>query len=188
MKIKSIYWIGFAIMVMLQLFVPARMMMQSEGVLKSGKVYKFKTAPVDPNDPFRGKYITLSYDANSFISNSLDQFESGLNIYVTIEEGHDGFAEVQDVSYDRPQAVDNYVKAKVQSMYRQDDGSQLVTIEYPFNRFYLNEVIAPDVEAVYREALINSDQETYALVSLRSGRAVIRDVLVGGQSVTELTK
>ena len=59
---KTIYiFIIFIVVGLVQLFVPANMILNEETILKSGTVYKFKTRPVDPNDPFKGKYINLNY-------------------------------------------------------------------------------------------------------------------------------
>ena len=57
----------FVLVALAQLYVPAKMIWDQEDVLKNGSEYKFKTDPVDPNDPFRGKYITLSFDNNTFV-------------------------------------------------------------------------------------------------------------------------
>ena len=38
---------------LVQWFVPLNMIMQQETVLKEGTPFKFKTQPIDPNDPFR---------------------------------------------------------------------------------------------------------------------------------------
>ena len=53
---------AFILMVLAQLYVPASMIFQKERVITQGTAYKFRTAPIDPNDPFRGKYITLSFN------------------------------------------------------------------------------------------------------------------------------
>lgn len=45
-----------------QLAVPASMIVQRETVLTQGRVYKFKTAPVDPVDAFRGRYVALRFE------------------------------------------------------------------------------------------------------------------------------
>ena len=55
---KTLYiFILFIIVVCAQLFVPSQMIFQQEDVLKTGTAFKFKTQPVDPSDPFKGKYI-----------------------------------------------------------------------------------------------------------------------------------
>ena len=53
----------------------------------------------------------------------------------------------------------------------------------PFDRFYMEESKAPKAEKVYNAA--NSDQrkETYALVYIKDGTAVLNDVIIDGQSI-----
>ncbi len=49
----------FAVMCLAQWIVPGKMVYDSENTIAEGTLYKFKTAPVDPSDPLRGKYVTL---------------------------------------------------------------------------------------------------------------------------------
>lgn len=51
----------FTAMVLVQIVLPLRTVYQHETILRSGNVYKFSTAPVDPNDPFRGRYVSLGF-------------------------------------------------------------------------------------------------------------------------------
>lgn len=44
----------FILVAIVQLYVPAKMILDREDILDTGKEYKFKTEPIDPNDPFRG--------------------------------------------------------------------------------------------------------------------------------------
>ena len=61
MDTKKIIFPAFILLVLVQLFVPANMILEQEDILKNGTPYKFKTAPIDPYDPFRGKYVWLGY-------------------------------------------------------------------------------------------------------------------------------
>ena len=47
----------FALVAVAQLTVPAWMIVSHERTLLTGKVFKFRTAPVDPYDAFRGRYV-----------------------------------------------------------------------------------------------------------------------------------
>ena len=64
----------FVLVALMQLFVPANMIWSREKVLNEGKIYKFKTAPIDPNDPFRGKYISLNFEQNAIEVNNADDW------------------------------------------------------------------------------------------------------------------
>ena len=64
MKNKNIIIILFLLVALAQLFVPAQMIYNQEDILDTGKLVKFQCEPIDPNDPFRGKYITLNFKEN----------------------------------------------------------------------------------------------------------------------------
>lgn len=61
MKNKNIIIILFLIVAVAQLFVPLQMIYNQEDIINTGKIVKFQCEPIDPNDPFRGKYITLNF-------------------------------------------------------------------------------------------------------------------------------
>ena len=84
MNFKKITWICFVLLVVLQLWAPASMIYNREDVLKNGKAFKFRTAPVDPSDPFRGKYIVLSFDENSFENKEKIDWAGNEDIYVQL--------------------------------------------------------------------------------------------------------
>ena len=177
--------LAFALVALLQLAVPVKMIFDKEHVITAGTDYKFRTAPVDPYDPFRGKYITLSFDANTFDVNDDKEWNMGDVIYVQLTTDSAGFAKIAYVTKEEPkEPKPDYVKAKVQYAY-----DSKLTIEYNFNKFYMEESKAGNAETVYRKAnRRNSDtaQTVYALVSLMKGDAVIKDVIINGTSVKDL--
>jgi uncharacterized membrane-anchored protein len=59
------YWI-LAVVVLLQLGVVGRMIFHREDVLIHGREVKFVTRPVDPVDPFAGRYVALRFEAETF--------------------------------------------------------------------------------------------------------------------------
>ena len=50
MKPRSIRLSIFVLLALVQLYVPARMILQQEAILRTGRTYQFKTAPIDPSD------------------------------------------------------------------------------------------------------------------------------------------
>lgn len=52
----------FIVVCVAQLLAPVSMIYTHETTLASGKMFKFKTAPVDPADVFRGKYVALRFE------------------------------------------------------------------------------------------------------------------------------
>ena len=53
----------FALVGFAQLAVPASLIWKRERTLRQGHVWKFRTAPVDPVDAFRGRYVALEFEA-----------------------------------------------------------------------------------------------------------------------------
>src|SRR6187397_1273345 len=106
--IKKIIFPAFFLMVLVQLYIPSRMIFHNEVVLVSGTEYKFKAAPVDPNDPFRGKYITLSFDANSFEIADTTPWDQGQPIFVNLTTDSAGYAKILDISSTEPMDREDY--------------------------------------------------------------------------------
>jgi len=176
----------FILVALVQLFVPARMIYEREDVLATGKEFKFKTVPVDPNDPFRGKYITLQYEETEIQLQNETNWVRNETIYVLLSTDDNGFAEILTYSKEKPTGNSDFVKAKVIDVNFNDRKSLL--IEYPFNRFYMEESGAPVAEQAYNESLPDTTIVTCALVSVKDGEAVLKDVLIDGVSVQEIVK
>ncbi len=172
--------IGFIVVALVQIFVPLQMIWQQEDVLETGKVYKFKTRPIDPTDPFRGKYITLDYEMNSFVLADTTYIH-GDEIRVYIQKDSQGFAKITTISKEPLEAGEDYVIAKVTS-----NSKEVINFELPFNRFYMEETKAYDAEKAYRD--VNRDSlknNVYALVHIKEGRSVLKDVIIDGMPIQE---
>ena len=172
------------IMVLAQLYIPARMIFDSENILAEGREFMFKTAPIDPTDPFRGKYIVLTFDESSAqVSNDEDWYE-GQPVFINLTTDEKGFAKIQSVLKNEPIDSEDYVSATVRYVAKSDSFTN-VSISYPFDRFYMEESKAYDAELAYNEAALDSNQTTYALVSVKKGDAVVKDVLINGVPIRE---
>lgn len=180
---------GFAIMVLVQLYLPLKMIWDRESIINYGVECKFRTAPVDPNDPFRGKYITLSYEDNVVDIEPEEEWSSGELIYVTLTTDSDGFTTIGSISKVAPDNLTEdqiYLKTKVDYVLYHE--SNTLRVEYPFNRFYMSEFKAYDAELVYNESQRDTTSVTYALVSIKDGEALLKDILIDGVSIGEIVK
>jgi uncharacterized membrane-anchored protein len=186
MNTKYLTFFLFGLLALVQLYVPANMILRREEVLASGKEFKFQSAPVDPSDPFHGKYITLQYKHNTFATTSRD-WQSGDQIYVHLGLDQAGFATIRQVSREKPLSAADYVKARVGYVTQEKQQSTLF-INYPFDRFYMEESKALPAERAYFESLQDSTQVTYALVHIKEGEAVLKEVLMGGVPIGEKVK
>ena len=182
---KKILFFGFILLVLTQLYVPANMILSKEDILRTGKEYKFKTAPIDPSDPFRGKYITLRYEENSIIVEGDNKWVQGETIYVLFSSDSLGFAKIKSIASDKPKDRTDFLKMKA-GYVTTGTGVAEVDIDYPFDRYYLEESKAEEAELAYNESQSDTVQASYALVSIKNGEAVLKDVMIGNVSVKEL--
>ena len=183
---KKIFIIGFLLIACIQLYVPAKMIYDQENVLSSGNEFKFKAAPIDPNDPFRGKYITLRFEATTFPVQNKNEWAINDEVFVQLQNDSAGFAQIRTVSKKRPVNDPDYIKAKI--AFIMEDGRVNMRIDYPFDRYYMEESKAQAAEDMYRESIIDSTQIAYALVNIKEGEAVIMDVMIDGVSISNLVK
>ena len=181
---KKILLSVFILVALVQLFVPAKMILDREDILDMGKEYKFKTEPIDPNDPFRGKYITLLYEEDVIEIQNENDWIRGEIIYVFLTTDNEGFAKIKSVSKENPTDNQDFLKTKVSHVT--GNGSNKLRIDYPFDRYYMEESKAYDAELTYRKSQLDTSQIAYALVSIKDGEAVLKDVLINGVSIREI--
>ena len=177
----------FIVVAVAQLFVAGKMIFDRQHILNSGDIHLFLMEPVDPNDPFRGKYLTLSFQADYVdIGDSLIELESGQEVVVILGKDQQGYTELVGISSDAIPGSD-YLRLKVEHINRKSDGSRRVYFQMPFDRYYLNERKVKLAEDQLREALSdNADQPPYALVRIQDGQAVLQDLMLGDNSISEL--
>lgn len=185
MKNKYLLLIAFVFVAAAQIYVPAAMILEREDILAGGKTFKFETAPVDPNDPMRGKYISLMFSENVYETIDDQIYRRGEVVFVLIDENQEGFAEIVDLSLESPEENMDYVKAKISSVSTYNDTASIF-IDYPFERYYMEEFKAPEAEIVYNETLSDSNKTTYAIVKIKAGDAVLEDVMIDGISIKEI--
>ena len=186
MSSKKILFTTFILVALIQLAVPGKMIWDKEKILESGKEFKFETAPVDPTDPFRGKYIILDYKESTIRIDSANTWTEGDRIYIILKTDPKGFAKVDYVSKEKPTNNPDFVKAKVQ--FVSGLAFKTLNVAYPFDRFYMEESKAYDAEQEYMESQIDSTKTTYAVVSIKDGEAVLKDVMIDGVSIAEIVK
>lgn len=179
MKTKHLF-ILFIIVALVQAFIPVKMIYDSEITEKNGTVFKFKTAPIDPNDPFRGKYVRLNYEMNSFATlDSSWVFDDA--IYITLTKDMEGFAAVENVSRTAPADDKAYIAAKTTNYYAGN-----VHFDIGYDRYYMEENKAPEAEQAYskysRDTLA---KPAYALIAVRNGNAVLKDVIIDDMPIRD---
>jgi hypothetical protein len=186
MKTKSVFIIGFVLMVLIQLGLPVKMIWDREDILSQGKEFKFETEPIDPNDPFRGKYIVLNYLADWVPVEDKSDWEYGETVYALIGEDERGYAHFISASKNRPNPGTAYLKTTVGSGFYTE--STKLPLKLDFYRLYMDEYEAPKAEALYADSQVDSTFTAYGLVVIKEGEAVLKDVMIDGTSIREMVE
>ncbi|GAA6137057.1 hypothetical protein NBRC116583_08040 [Arenicella sp. 4NH20-0111] len=169
---------------LVQLAVPASIIYSYEDTLSKGTEYRFKVRPVDPADPFRGRYVRLGFDEE----NTRDRVIPMPGIesipkkqrfaFASIAVGEDGLAKVVAVTGAPPQSGD-YIKVKT-TVY----SNKLYRINFPFDRYYAEESKAPNIEnVVFNTRNLGEERLITAQVFINQGRGVISELYVDGQTI-----
>lgn len=182
---RALMWTALAVVVLAQLGVPLSMIASKETTLRQGNVFHFETAPVDPVDVLRGRYVRLAYAQTSVSAKPGLELSRGQTMYVSLEVGEGGMARMVEVS-DRPPERGDYLKLRTGRGYELDEAGGEVYVRLPFDRFYMDEHKAPSADvAMARLRRQEATDPSYAVVRVRDGRAVLEDVIVGGQPIVE---
>src|SRR5688572_18408385 len=109
----------FTLVCIAQLAVPASLIVKHERTRTSGTVWKFQTAPVDPADPFRGRYVQLAFavarEPVPLANPDNPWLEHERRVYAELAAGPDGFARLVRVHEQRPMGIE-YVDVFVAQM------------------------------------------------------------------------
>lgn len=181
----------FAVVAAVQLAVPGGMIVRREAVLRDGEAFKFRTAPVDPYDAFRGRYVALRLDTGNGENESGFGFRGvpaepgrtyrrGQKVYARIEVGDDGFAKLAKVT-SAPPADAPWLTARISYSYSNDE----VFLELPFDRYYMDEGQAPEAEQAYNRLSRREVRNTWVVVRVRNGFSVLEELYLDGLPVRE---
>ncbi|MBI9105857.1 MAG: GDYXXLXY domain-containing protein [Spirochaetales bacterium] len=176
---KSIFFIIFILCAAAQLFLSVSSVVFNERVLARGEVHRFRTVPVDPYDPFRGKYVDLDFDL-SLTSSDSGRYQDGEKVFVILERGADGYSDFSSISDTSPSAG-NFIKMEIDYI----SGDEIY-FNIPFDRYYIDEDYAEEAERAYQRESIGT--ETYIEVRVLNGRSVIEELFLGGLPVIDYLK
>jgi len=173
---------------LLHLGVVGHRVIDSELILRRGIAFRFQTAPVDPYDLFRGRYVALDFpqdniDQTVFANFPKTDWYERRRIWVAIEADLDGFAKITRWS-DKPMPGENAFAVKAGRYYNGN-----VRVEFPFTRFFMEESITPEAEAAYRRANTRGQAtRCWAVVRIRNGTALIEDLVIDDVPIQEYVR
>ncbi len=184
MKNKIIILLAFLAVCVVQWYVPYDMIRAQEDIIETGELYKFQTAPIDPNDPFRGKYVRLSFKYDEVYVKNVDDWNYGDIGYSEIHVNDSGFAYMESLYKQPPNSEVDYLKCKVAYVMR--NGDHQIGLDFPFDKYYMKETKAPEAEAFYRNSRRDTNMLSYVLVAIKNGESVLLDVMVDGKSLKDI--
>jgi len=167
----------FVVVALAQLAVPAYAVWMRTQTLSHGRVWKFRTAPVDPVDLVRGRYIALRFASEEVPQ--AERLKPGRWAYAVLKEATDGFAIVDHVSAE-PIAGDNVIKVENVGWWESKQ-----RLRFPFNNFWVSEDLAPAAETAYAANTRQQKQNAYATVRVRNGDAALEELYIDGQPLKE---
>jgi hypothetical protein len=108
-------------------------------------------------------------------------WQRGETVYVSIKNDANGFAQIAAINKVVPTQERNYIKAKIRSVWGSNPTK--VSIQYPFERFYMEESKAPKAETLFRRNRQNANLIVYGNVFIKDGSAALEDVIVNNTSL-----
>lgn len=165
-----------------QIITPLSMITRRESVLKNGEQFKFKTAPVDPYDAFRGRYVALRIKEDNVKAPQALRLNPDQSVYALIAVDEQGFGKFTTLTINKPRGVP-YIRAKVGYV-----SGDKVHLDLPIDRYYMEEKAAPVAERIYRQHIRQDKLDAYVLVRIKDGFAVIEALYVGGKRIEEAVK
>lgn len=187
MKTKALLFGLFLLVAAVQLYIPAEMISNNENIISTGTVLKFKCEPVDPYDPFRGKYIYLRFANRTVVVNKADNYQYNQKIYATFKQDKEGFAVMDKIYSKQPTQRTDFLEIKI-DYTNNYDSIEKISVEYPFDRYYMNEFKAPQAEQTYAESVNDIKKSVYAEVAIKNGTGVIKEVMIDNIPIKDYVK
>ena len=143
-----------------------------EYTIRTGTEVLLKMAPVDPRDLFRGDYMILNYDISRL--DSIPSAPTGLKqhdkVFVALTAGADAVVTATG-AFTTPPQTGLYIAGEIDEWSR---------VTYGIESYFIPENTGYDLGNKIR----NSQGTAFVKVSIdKSGRSVVRAIVVGGQEI-----
>lgn len=153
-----------------------------EQTLTQGTLIKLKCTAPDPYDPLRGRFLAIRPEQQQIPIPETLRLQEGTTFYASFSTGDDGLTTLSGVSLSPPE---NGESIRLRTRYYAYGNN--VNIDWPFERFYINEKLAPEADAWLAEN-IRSAEGVIAEVRVLNGTAVLADLSLDGKSFREILK
>lgn len=153
-----------------------------EQILAHGMLIKLKCSAPDPYDPLRGRYLAIRPEQQQIKVPENLRLQEGMSFYAGFSTGDDGLTTLSGVSFTPPEKGESI---RLRTRYYVHGSN--IWIDWPFERFYLNEKLAPEADLWLAEN-IRSAKGVIAEVRVLNGKAVLADLSLDGKSFREILK
>lgn len=178
-KASMVFMIFAGAIFIIQWLVPAMMIVGQEVVLDKGQEIKIECQPIDPYDPFRGRYVRIRLNLTLPEDMKLpDEFYEQQRVFAHLVADEEGFVEVSKITAEEPENV-LYVRGN-KPRWRN-------AFELGLDRYYMNEKLAPEAEKIVRNN-IREDSTVWASLKVWQGRAVLTGIFVDGVPIEDLAR
>jgi uncharacterized membrane-anchored protein len=172
----------FAVAALAQWLLPFVGVWQHERVIRQGAVVRVRCTAPDPYDPLRGRYLTVRPEETTMPKPEEMPERDAVPVWATLVADADGLSRIESLSL-VPVAGPNVVqlRARVRTWDAERD---TVNVQWPVQRYYLNERLAPGADRIVAERW-RTGSRPVAEFRLLDGRAVLTDVLVDGVPIRD---
>lgn len=183
---------------LLQIGVTASSILKYESTLRTGVLYRIPTMPIDPADPFRGRYvavrpaITMRNPIAPETIDVLERMQNGEKGYVVLASDDTGFARAAAVVREPPPQGDYLEIAHAWPEWEESRQPNTpstrvgFTLLFSFDRYYMNDAAAPQAQQRAAEAArTRNESRTWLAVRVRNGVGVIEGLFVDGVPIEQ---
>ena len=186
---KSFWMLCFAVALM-QTAALAKIVVDRQTLLKTGREIKMQVLPVDPRDIMRGDYVTLGYGLTPMtlteaqIDGPLGSIARNSPAFVTLHQGSENTWTVGKVSATYPNAVsagDVVLRGRVSQRWDGGTpGTVHLNVDFGIEKFFVPEGTGKPIEQQVR------DKKTLALVSVGpDGEAALKGLIIDGERLED---
>lgn len=179
MKTKTLLLL-FGLAALVQLAVPASMIARREYTLRHGETYNFRTAPVDPYDAFRGRYVALNFDQRAVALPPDHGFSRRQRVHALLAKDEDGFAFFSGIQRKRP-ASGPFLSTRIAYMTSHTNAF----LQIPFDRLYMKETEAPEAERAYLHHNRPTNRTAFVQIRIHRGFGVIENLYLDGMPIRD---
>jgi uncharacterized membrane-anchored protein len=135
--------------VLLQFFALLYMAGEREVIIHTGKTVFLRTIPVDPNDPFRGDYVSLKYEISEI---PLKKFKGALpsdksvKYYTVLKKGEDNLFELDYSGTSKPADDVVFIRGRNEYRWFNPASQKYIPLKYGIEKYFVQQKKGLDIE------------------------------------------